>query len=471
MSTQPSDRILALFIDFDNVALGARDARMRFDCRMLLQRVLEKGKVVVKRAYADWHHYKEHMTSLHEAAIELIEVPMPRISGKNSADIRMVVDAIDLCWSKDHIDTFVLVSGDSDFSPLVSKLRENNKRVIGVGMRNSSSHLLISNCDEWIFYDDIYQTTVVKLSEKVASVPADKRELFDFLLNTTQSLLQESRGVLYSSLVKDTMKRKQPDFNETNYGYATFGDLLEDMRDHGLLTVERDSRAGGTLVVLGLGKSDPAAATRTKARRSRRGRDRDRNGGDHDAELGGHAQSERSGAATAEATTPAVKPAEVLDAKPIAPAADVSATSDGQEDTGALAEERSPARRSRRRSSRRRRGGRSDVPATASDGTAPAAPVDAAAPRPPAPPPVPGTERKQATTKKVVVKTVAKKPAVKVKSLPAKSLPVKTAPVKTAPIKTAPAKPLPAKAAPTKAAKKGAKKASRGKATGGTGQG
>ena len=252
-------RNLALFIDFDNVALGARDARMRFDCRLLLQRVLEKGKVVVKRAYADWHHYKEHMTSLHEAAIELIEVPMPRISGKNSADIRMVVDAIDLCWSKDHIDTFVLVSGDSDFSPLVSKLRENNKRVIGVGMRNSSSHLLISNCDEWIFYDDIYQTTVVKLSEKVASVPADKRELFDFLLNTTQSLLQESRGVLFSSLVKDTMKRKQPDFNETNYGYATFGDLLEDMRDHGLLTVERDSRAGGTLVVLGLGKSDPRA--------------------------------------------------------------------------------------------------------------------------------------------------------------------------------------------------------------------
>jgi uncharacterized protein (TIGR00288 family) len=487
MSTQPSDRNLALFIDFDNVALGARDARMRFDCRMLLQRVLEKGKVVVKRAYADWHHYREHMTSLHEAAIELIEVPMPRISGKNSADIRMVVDAIDLCYSKDHIDTFVLVSGDSDFSPLVSKLRENNKRVIGVGMRNSSSHLLISNCDEWIFYDDIYQTTVVKLSEKVASVPADKRELFDFLLNTTQSLLQESRGVLYSSLVKDTMKRKQPDFNETNYGYATFGDLLEDMRDHGLLTVERDSRAGGTLVVLGLGKSEPVAVTRTKVRRSRRGRDRERIGGDHDAEPGGPALPTRPEPPAATAAAPTEAPV----AKPIAPPVEVSATSSGPEDTGLPTEERSPARRSRRRSSRRRRGGRGDVPATASDGTPPPAPIDNATSRQPAPLPTRGADRKLTTTKKTVEKTAAKKPVAKAKSLPPKSLPTKTvptklapvktapattlptktAPVKTAPAKTAPAKTAPAKTAPAKTAKMGAKKANRGKGAGGSGQG
>ncbi|MEZ4385988.1 MAG: NYN domain-containing protein [Candidatus Krumholzibacteriia bacterium] len=266
------ERNLALFIDFDNVALGARDSRMRFDVRLLLQRVLEKGKVVVKRAYADWHHYKEHMTPLHESAIELIEVPTPRISGKNSADIRLVVDAIDLCYAKTHIDTFVIVSGDSDFSPLVSKLRENDKRVIGIGVRSSTSNLLIGNCDEFLFYDDIYHSAVNKLGEKVGSVPENKRQLFDFLIQTTQSLLQESRGVLYSSLVKDTMKRKQPDFNEGNFGFGTFGDLLEEAHERGLLEVERDSRAGGTLVVLGLGKGEVAPEKRTtKPRRRRRG--------------------------------------------------------------------------------------------------------------------------------------------------------------------------------------------------------
>ncbi|HOX24737.1 MAG TPA: NYN domain-containing protein [Candidatus Krumholzibacteria bacterium] len=273
--SQSGERNLALFIDFDNVALGARDSRQRFDVRLLMQRVLEKGKVVVKRAYADWHYYKEHMTPLHEAAIELIEVPAPKISGKNSADIRLVVDAIDLCYSKSHIDTFVIVSGDSDFSPLVSKLRENDKRVIGIGVRSSSSHLLIANCDEFIFYDDIYHTAVTKLSEKVSSVPQDMRRLFDFLLQTTQSLLQESRGVLYSSLIKDTMKRKQPEFNETKYGYTTFGELLEDARDRGLLEVERDSRAGGTLVVIGLGKGEPGVESPSgKTRRRRRDRQR-----------------------------------------------------------------------------------------------------------------------------------------------------------------------------------------------------
>jgi len=274
--SQSDERNLALFIDFDNVALGARDSRQRFDVRLLMQRVLEKGKVVVKRAYADWHYYKEHMKPLHEAAIELIEVPSPKIGGKNSADIRLVVDAIDLCYSKSHIDTFVIVSGDSDFSPLVSKLRENDKGVIGIGVRSSSSKLLISNCDEFIFYDDIYNSAVNVVSEKVTTVPSDMRELFDFLLQTTQSLLQESRGVLYSSLIKDTMKRKQPEFNEANYGFSTFGDLLEDARDRGLLEVERDSRAGGTLVVLGLGEGEPAAGARTsRSRRRRRGRSKD----------------------------------------------------------------------------------------------------------------------------------------------------------------------------------------------------
>jgi uncharacterized protein (TIGR00288 family) len=263
--SQDRDTNLALFIDFDNVALGARDARQRFDVKLLLQRVLEKGKIIVKRAYADWHYYKEHMSPLHEAAIELIEIPMPRISGKNSADIKLVVDAMDLCYSKEHIDTFVIVSGDSDFSPLVSKLRENNKRVIGIGVKNSSSHLLINNCDEFMFYDDIYRNAVGQVARSVTNVPADKRDLFDFLVSTAQSLLQESRGVLYSSLIKDTMTRKQPDFNERNYGYANFGELLEEARRLGLLIVERDVRAGGTWVVQGLGEGSGVDKARQAA--------------------------------------------------------------------------------------------------------------------------------------------------------------------------------------------------------------
>ena len=249
---QDRETNLALLIDFDNVALGARDAGQRFDIKLLLQRILEKGKVLVKKAYADWHFYKEHMSPLHEAAVELIEIPMPRISGKNSADIKLVVDAMELCYSKDHIDTFVIVSGDSDFSPLVSKLRENNKTVIGVGVKNSSSRLLIGNCDEFIFYDDIFRHHSRQTGRRVKHVPLEKRELFDFLLKTTQGLLQESRGVLYSSLVKDTMTRKQPDFNERSYGYSNFGDLLEDARNMGLLIVERDAQAGGTWVVQGV---------------------------------------------------------------------------------------------------------------------------------------------------------------------------------------------------------------------------
>ena len=257
--SQDRDTNFALFIDFDNVALGARDARQRFDIKILMQRVLEKGKVIVKKAYADWHYYKEHMSPLHEAAIELIEIPMPRISGKNSADIKLVVDAMDLCYSKDHIDTFVIVSGDSDFSPLVSKLRENNKRVIGIGVKNSSSHLLINNCDEFMFYDDIYRNAVGKLNRSVTHVPEDKQELFDFLVTTAQSLLQESRGVLYSSLIKDTMTRKQPDFNERNFGFSNFGELLDEARRLGLLVVERDARAGGTWVVHGLGSGSSGA--------------------------------------------------------------------------------------------------------------------------------------------------------------------------------------------------------------------
>jgi uncharacterized protein (TIGR00288 family) len=315
--SQERETNLALFIDFDNVALGARDAGQRFDIKLLIQRVLEKGKIIVKKGYADWHYYKEYMSPLHEAAIELIEIPMPKISGKNSADIKLVVDAMDLCYSKDHIDTFVIVSGDSDFSPLVSKLRENNKRVIGIGMKNSSSRLLIGNCDEFIFYDDIIRQRVGRLSKSSINVPSEKRELFDFLVKTVQSLLMESRGVLYSSLIKDTMTRKQPDFNERGYGYSTFGDLLEEARGLGLLDVERDAAAGGTWVVRGLGKgislekatngnvggSGNGSGSRPSRRRRRSGRGGQRDGKD------GAAASSTSEPTDKSATKDASKPA------------------------------------------------------------------------------------------------------------------------------------------------------------------
>ena len=264
--SEPRETNLALFIDFDNLAIGARDARQRLDIKLLIQRILEKGKIIVKRAYADWHHHKEHMSALHEAAIDLIEVPAPRISGKNSADIRMVVDAMDLCYAKEHVDTFVICSGDSDFSPLVSKLRENNKRVIGVGMKNSSSNLLIGNCDEFIFYDDIYRQNQAQPAMSGGNMPLGKREMFDLLLQTVRSLLHESRDVLYSSLIKDTMKRKQPHFSERALGYATFGDVLEEARNLGLLKVERDARSGGTWVVHGLGPGTAVEAAATGAR-------------------------------------------------------------------------------------------------------------------------------------------------------------------------------------------------------------
>ncbi len=285
---------LALFIDFDNVALGARDARQRFEIKLLMHRILEKGKVIVKRAYADWHFYKDHMIALHEAAIELIEVPAPRISGKNSADIKMVVDAMDVCYSKHHIDAFVLVTGDSDFSPLVSKLRENGKRVIGVGMKNSSSKLLIGNCDEFIFYDDIYRQARGRTTRPVIGVSGEKGELFDFLVDTVQSLLQESRGVLYGSLIKDTMTRKKPDFNERVYGYSTFGDLLEEARNLGLLLVERDARAGGTWVVQGLGAGTTVqdAGEKPATSQSRSSRRRRRSSGN-----GGRSRPEQASAA------------------------------------------------------------------------------------------------------------------------------------------------------------------------------
>ncbi len=277
-----NDTNLALFLDFDNVAIGARDARQRFDIDLVLARLLEKGKIVVKKAYADWSYYQNYMVDLHAAAIEMIEIPSPRQSGKNSADIRMVVDAMDLCYSKDHIDVFVLVSGDSDFSPLVSKLRENNKEVIGVGMKGSSSKLLIANCDEFIFYEDLSKGPVSVESVNLDTVPADKKKLFNLLVTTIEGLTREHKGPLYSSLVKDTMKRKKPDFNERSWGYSSFSDLLEEAMSLGLLTAERDERAGGTFVVTAVGGTPGPLPASTGPKRSsrRRGRRRGGRGGD-----------------------------------------------------------------------------------------------------------------------------------------------------------------------------------------------
>ncbi len=272
------DTNLALFLDFDNVAIGARDARQRFDIRAVLERLLEKGKVVVKKAYADWSYYHQYMTDLHAEAIELIEIPTPRQGGKNSADIRMVVDAIDLCYSNEHIDVFVLVSGDSDFSPLVSKLRERNKEVIGVGMKGSSSKLLISNCDEFIFYEDLVRGPVTVESVNLDAVPGDKKKLYNLLVTTIEGLVREHKGPLYSSLIKDTMKRKKPDFNERSWGFSSFSVLLEEAAAFGLVTIQRDEKAGGTFVVTALGGERSVAPPANGSRRSSRRRGRRRGG-------------------------------------------------------------------------------------------------------------------------------------------------------------------------------------------------
>ena len=258
---------MALFCDFENVALGVRDAKYaKFDIGKVLERLLLKGSIVVKKAYCDWDRYKEFKADIHQASFELIEIPHVRQSGKNSADIRMVVDALDLCYTKAHVDTFVIISGDSDFSPLVSKLRENNKTVIGVGVKNSSSDLLIANCDEFIFYDDLVRERVArkpakkKAPDRAASSTAegvqrketeDKTEkALELVMGTVDALIAE-RGAeekLWGSMVKQALKRRNPGFNESYYGYRSFSDLLEDAEKRQLLKLERDERSGGYIV-------------------------------------------------------------------------------------------------------------------------------------------------------------------------------------------------------------------------------
>ncbi|NKI35437.1 NYN domain-containing protein [Wenzhouxiangella sp. XN79A] len=294
---QSPTRNLALFCDFENVALGVRDARYSaFDIKKVLERLLLKGNIVVKKAYCDWARYKEFKPAMHEAAFELIEIPHLRMSGKNSADIRMVVDALDLCYTKAHVDTFVVISGDSDFSPLVSKLRENNKLVIGVGVKSSTSDLLTSNCDEFIFYDDLVRDSEKKSKRKQQAAkkkakkktrkktPAQgngsgdgsidttadttpdatadttgeaqngeeqrRQEGFDLVLETIEALFRDRDEAekVWGSMVKQTLKRRRPGFSESYHGFKSFGQLLEDMQSEGLVKLKHDEKSGGYIV-------------------------------------------------------------------------------------------------------------------------------------------------------------------------------------------------------------------------------
>jgi uncharacterized protein (TIGR00288 family) len=269
---------IAIFCDFENVAIGVHDAKYdTFDIQLVLTRLLDKGKIVVKKAYADWDRYKSSRRPLHEAAFELIEIPHVSYSGKNSADIRLVVDALDLCYTKGHVDVFVIVSGDSDFSPLVSKLRENDKQVIGLGVKNSSSDLLIDNCDEFIYYDDLVRQKRSpkksvrprgrgrdKAKSETAAPPtaAEKRddeaeaklkqEGLELVLEIVDALFREREDNVWGSMVKQTLKRKKPTFAETFHGYRTFNELLEDAQQRGLLELQKDDKSGG-YIVLGFG--------------------------------------------------------------------------------------------------------------------------------------------------------------------------------------------------------------------------
>jgi uncharacterized protein (TIGR00288 family) len=255
---------MALFCDFENVALGVRDAKFeKFDIKPVLERLLLKGSIVVKKAYCDWDRYKGFKASMHEASFELIEIPHVRQSGKNSADIRLVVDALDLCYTKSHVDTFVIISGDSDFSPLVSKLRENDKKVIGVGVKNSTSDLLVANCDEFIFYDDLVreqQRAIAKREAREANAPAKrsadedkqakqearKAQAIAIAVETYEALASErgESGKIWASVLKSAIKRRKPDFSESYYGFRAFGNLLDEAQSRGLLEVGRDDKSG-----------------------------------------------------------------------------------------------------------------------------------------------------------------------------------------------------------------------------------
>ncbi|MGB3434542.1 NYN domain-containing protein [Achromobacter sp.] len=283
MNTPNENVSMALFCDFENVALGVRDTKyQKFDIRPVLERLLLKGSIVVKKAYCDWERYKEFKAPMHEANFELIEIPHVRQSGKNSADIRLVVDALDFCYTKSHVNTFVIISGDSDFSPLVSKLRENNKKVIGVGVKQSTSDLLIANCDEFIFYDDLaregqraadarrdnrggagasqQRRTPDEESRRKEELEARKTQAVEMVAETFEALMAErgDSGKVWASALKDALKRRRPDFNESYYGFRAFGNLLDEAQSRGLLEVGREENAG-TYVYRDSASGAPAA--------------------------------------------------------------------------------------------------------------------------------------------------------------------------------------------------------------------
>jgi len=266
MASSPDNLSMALFCDFENVALGVRDTKHeKFDIKPVLERLLLKGSIVVKKAYCDWERYKGFKATMHEANFELIEIPHVRQSGKNSADIRLVVDALDLCYTKAHVNTFVIISGDSDFSPLVSKLRENAKQVIGVGVKQSTSDLLIANCDEFIFYDDLVREsrrneargqargaqpaarrTPDEEQRRKEELEARRNQAIEMAVETFDALASErgDSGKIWASVLKEAIKRRKPDFSESYYGFRAFGNLLEEAQSRGLLEVGRDEKSG-----------------------------------------------------------------------------------------------------------------------------------------------------------------------------------------------------------------------------------
>ena len=251
VSMSQEDQKLALFIDIDNVIIGLRESgHPKFDVKLLLSRLLDKGKIIIKKAYADWSRYAEYKRAFHESAFELIDIPQHKMTGKNSADIRMVVDAMDLASNKEHITTFVIGSGDSDFSPLVSKLKENNKTVLGFGVKGSTSELLIENCDEFIYYEDLVREQVKVPA--VAGLPEKSREVSSLLIESMQALQRENKEILWGSMVKQTMQRKNPSFSESYYGFRAFSELLESAQKHRVITLRRDAKSG-SYVITGYG--------------------------------------------------------------------------------------------------------------------------------------------------------------------------------------------------------------------------
>ena len=284
MAVSPENVSMALFCDFENVALGVRDAKYeKFDIKLVLERLLLKGSIVVKKAYCDWDRYKGFKATMHEANFELIEIPHVRQSGKNSADIRLVVDALDLCYTKSHVDTFVIISGDSDFSPLVSKLRENAKQVIGVGVKQSTSDLLIANCDEFIFYDDLVRETQRVAarrepkevqparrapeddSRRKEEIEARKTKGIEIAVQTFDALVAErgDSGKIWASVLKEAVKRRKPDFSETRYGFRAFGNLLEEAQLRGLLEFGRDEKSGAYVYRSSAARQEPAPVDAT----------------------------------------------------------------------------------------------------------------------------------------------------------------------------------------------------------------